>query len=248
MVETREARVVFGVDFDFVEMLLVRSRAAFFADDFAARIVNIFERIDLHRMRMVEHPPHEACTARGHDRQQHGAHDREAEDAAEHDVAGPHRLGDDRVNCFRFEIVRQAEDAEQQRNQQHEQRGPSQHVTEEQLARLLEAGLQVPAGEQQDHDVDGRRDDDAAPDRFFDRQPGDRPHAPRRGLEQLAKAVDDHPIRDVAGLQRPVANERDQKADDERQDGQHETRQLQSEISRFAGTRKARPRVAEQPG
>ena len=45
----------------------------------------------------------------GHDRQQHGADDREAEDAAEDDIARPDGLRDDRVNRFRFEIVRQAE-------------------------------------------------------------------------------------------------------------------------------------------
>ena len=56
----------------------------------------------------------------GHDRQQHGADDREAENAAEDDVARANRLGDDRVNRFRFEIVRQAERTDEQRDQQDE--------------------------------------------------------------------------------------------------------------------------------
>ena len=131
-----------GIDLDLVAMRLVGGRAALLADRLAVGVVDRFPALATSTACVWSSIRHtKTALNSAHDRQQHRADDREAEDAAEHDVAGAHRLGDDRVNRLRFEIVRQAERADQQRDQQHEVGRRRQHEAEEQLARLAVAGL-----------------------------------------------------------------------------------------------------------
>ena len=181
-----------------------RGRLAVLADRLRRRSSTLARLVALDVVRVVERPHDEDVAAHAHDRQQHRADDREAEDAAQHDLAGPHRLGDDRVDRLRFEVVRQAERAEQQRDQQHQVGRRREHEAEIQLRRLLVSVFEKPAGEQQDQQEHRQRHDHAAAQRFLDRQPGQRPHAPRRGLEQLAEPAGDRAIGDVAAAQQAL--------------------------------------------
>ena len=65
---------------------------------------DVLQAFELDLVRVVERADDEDVAAHAHDHQQQRADDREAEDAAEDDVAGPHGLGDDGVDRFDFEI------------------------------------------------------------------------------------------------------------------------------------------------
>ena len=67
-------------------------------DDVAVRVDNFLQPGHVDFVRVIERPHDEQVAEQAHDRQQDRADDREAQDAAEHDVARPHRLGDDRVD------------------------------------------------------------------------------------------------------------------------------------------------------
>ena len=93
---------------------------------------------------------HERPARDPHQRQQAGADHREAEDPAEDDLRGPHRLRGDSLDGPRLDVSRQAEDGEHERDEADEQIGRSQDEAHVEPARVDACGVEKPAGKQQD--------------------------------------------------------------------------------------------------
>lgn len=204
-------------------------------------------RGDVDGVRVVQHSPHKHGAEQAHDGQQHGADDREAKDAAEHDIARPDRLGDERVDYLGTKIIRQAERAHQQRNQQYDVGGGGKHEAEKQLAWFGIIRFEEPTGAQQDDDVDAERHEDAAANGFLDRQAGDGPHAAGRCVQQFGDAVDDDVVGDVARRQRPVPHDGDEESGDQRQNAEREGRAEKHDERAILQGARVGPRVADQP-
>ncbi len=173
-------------------------------------------------MRMVERSIDEHIAGGPHDEQQHGADHREPQNPAQHDFAGAHRLGDDRVDRAVLEVRRQAHGAEKDRQQHHEIRRRRQHEVDIELARIEVAQFcrigrwgKKPSGEQQHQAEDHQRNPHPAAHRFLHRQPSQREHPPRRKSQQIRPDRRHDPIDHVAGAHRTMPHRGNEKREHE---------------------------------
>ena len=135
--------IAVGVEHDMMPMVVIDRREAFLAAgaDRAGIGRQVGQIGGRELVRMVERSIDEHIAGGPHDEQQHRADRREPKNPAQHDLAGAHRLGDDRVNRAVLQVGRQAHGAEENRQQHDEIRRRREHEIDIELAGVEAAQL-----------------------------------------------------------------------------------------------------------
>ncbi len=173
---------------------------------------------------MIEGARHKHIAAQRHQREQHRADDREADNPPQHNFRSVHRLGDDRGDGAILHVGRQTERADQQRHQQHQVGRGRHHESQIQRPRLRAGGVEKPTGKHQHHAKRHQGNPHASANGFVNRQSRQSPDAPRGDADQILCRTEQRPIQPIARRQRSIAERRHQVADRQRSEDDEKRR------------------------
>ena len=177
-----------SVKFDAVAMAAIKARPPLEAGDGSTHVFEFDRVLDGDRVAMA-HASHDKPPAdQPHDRQQHRSNDREAENAAKHDLTGADRLGGDGLDRLGLDVGRQAKDGKHERHHADQQIGGREDEAEIELARVDTLGIEKPSRKQHDEQKQGQCDEHIAPQRLLDRKPRQRPDPSGRHARQVGQA------------------------------------------------------------